>query len=84
MSFLRHSGICRKCRGMLKELTVAEDPSQMSSSFNINDEMQRMTLVSIQCLTKPEKYCFATSLGLVIELKGALSAKLTKYANLSV
>ncbi|KAK2552763.1 hypothetical protein P5673_025916 [Acropora cervicornis] len=44
MSFLRHSGICRKCRGRLKELTVTEDPSQMSTSFNINDEMQRMTL----------------------------------------
>lgn len=74
--FLRHSGICRKCRGRLKELTVTEDPSQMSTSFNINDEMERMTLVSIRCLTWLEKYCFATSLGLVIELKGPLSAKL--------
>ena len=51
MSFLRYSGICRKCRGRLKELTVTEDPSQMSTSFNINDEMHRMTLVSIRCLT---------------------------------
>ena len=65
----------RKCRGRLKELTVTEDPSQMSTSFNINDEMERMTLVSIRCLTGLEKYCVATSFGLVIELKEPLSAK---------
>ena len=43
-----------------------------STSFNINDEMQRMMLVSIRCLTWLEKYCFATSLGLVIDLKAKL------------
>ena len=75
MSFLRHSGICRKCRRRLKKLTVTEDPSLMSTSFNIIDEMQRMTLVSKRRLTRLEKYYFATSLVLVKELKELLSAK---------
>lgn len=57
MVFLCHSGVCRKCRERLKDMTDIEghDPSdpisQMRIDSNINDQMARMTLVSIQQFT---------------------------------
>ena len=55
--FLRHSGVCRKCRERLKDMTDIEghDPSDpispMEIDSNIHDQMAKMTLVSIRHFT---------------------------------